>query len=299
MNLPWRIALYVVLAVAAVFFTQRFFASVNRDMQRVAARYAGADTEPTAPETATGGTNEAATATDTSTSTNKVGVGAAAVPTNPPVGRPSQAGPTATPAPAEAGSRKGLYAALALFSVISLGLMVGREVSAYIGHRVQREIYGEASEPIGDSEYDEAERIWADGDHLEAIRLLREFLKRKPNKLHAAFRIAEIYEKDLGNHLAAALEYEEILKHRFDRQRWAWAAIHLVNLYNRLGQAETADALLHRVAQEYGDTEAAAKARQRLGLPEPGEAPAEDAAAQGETSAGEDGFKLPPGFRRK
>lgn len=299
MNLPWRIALYVVLAVAAVFFTQRFFASVNRDMQRVAARYAGAEAEPTTPEATTGGTNEAAAATDTSASTNRVGVGAAAVPTNPPVARPNRTVPTASPAPAEAGSRKGLYAALALFSVISLGLMVGREVSAYIGHRVQREIYGEASEPIGDSEYDEAERVWADGDHLEAIRLLREFLNRKPNKLHAAFRIAEIYEKDLGNHLAAALEYEEILKHRFDRQRWAWAAIHLVNLYNRLGQSDKADALLRRVANDYGDTEAAAKARQRLGLPEPGEAPAEDATPPAETPDGEAGFKLPPGFRRK
>jgi len=299
MNLPWRIALYVVLAVAAVFFTQRFFASVNRDMQRVAARYAGADAEPTTPEATTGSTNEAATVTNTPTSTNRVGVDAAAVPTNPPVVHPNRTAPTASPATAEAGSRKGLYAALALFSVISLGLMVGREVSAYIGHRVQREIYGEASEPVGDTDYDEAERIWADGDHLEAIRLLREFLNRKPNKLHAAFRIAEIYEKDLGNHLAAALEYEEILKHRFDRQRWAWAAIHLVNLYNRLGQSEKADALLQRVALEYGDTEAAAKARQRLGLPEPGEAPSEDVAPPAETSSGEPGFKLPPGFRRK
>jgi TolA-binding protein len=299
MNLPWRIAAYVVLAVAAVFFTQRFFASVNRDMQRVAARYATADAEPNAPEAATGGTNEAATAADASTTTNVAGVGAPAAPATPPVAHSNRTAPAASPAPAEGGSRKGLYAALALFSVVSLGLMVGREVSAYIGHRVQREIYGEASEPVGDSEYDEAERVWADGDHLEAIRLLREFLNRKPNKLHAAFRIAEIYEKDLGNHLAAALEYEEILKHRFDRQRWAWAAIHLVNLYNRLGQSEKADALLHRVAEDYGDTEAAAKARQRLGLPESGEAPAEDEVAEGQTPGTEGGFKLPPGFRRK
>jgi TolA-binding protein len=179
--------------------------------------------------------------------------------------------------------------------------MVGREVSAYLGYRVQREIYGEASEPVGDAEYDEAERIWANGDHLEAVRLLREFLTKKPHKLHAAFRIAEIYEKDLGNNLAAALEYEEILKRKFDRQRWAWAAIHLVNLYNRMGQTDSADALLGRIVDDYGDTDAAAKARQRLGLPDDATAAASQTeAVQPEEPAGGEGqFKLPPGFRPK
>lgn len=298
MNLPWRIALYVVLAVAAVFFTQRFFASLGRDMQRVAARYDVADTDPAAAPAAVGGTNDVAGPEDaeapseaereTATSTNA----AAQAPTSPPVTTP----PAAVP---EGGSHKGWYAALALLSVISLGLMVGREVSAYVGHRVQREIYGEASEPVGDRQYDQAEEVWANGDHLEAIRLLREFLNRKPNKLHAAFRIAEIYEKDLENHLAAALEYEEILKHRFDRQRWAWAAIHLVNLYNRLGQSEKADALLQRVANDYSDTDAGVKARQRLGLPDASEAAIAQAEPEPGTSTDGEAFKLPPGFRRK
>ncbi len=296
MNLPWRIACYVLLAVAAVFFTQRFFASIGQDMQRVAARYDTADSEAGEAEAtaAAAGTNVApveAPAADSPTNalpavTNQA---AAATTTAPP--------PTATP-PAQRGSRKGLFGALALFSVIGLGLMVGRDVSQYIGHRVQREIYGEASEPVGDPEYDEAERVWANGDHLDAIRLLREFLTRKPNKLHAAFRIAEIYEKDLGNNLAAALEYEEILKHHFDRQRWGWAAIHLVNLYNRLGRNEPADQLLRRIVDEYGETEAAAKARQRLGVPEPGEAAEAQPEGDPETSE-EGGFKLPPGFRPK
>lgn len=300
MNLPWRIALYLVLAVSAVFFTQRFLASVNRDMQRVAARYETADTDPAGAETqiAGGETNPVEAPAETNVNANpKAGSR----------GESNVVAATAPPArgatPSAAGhgsSHKGLYAALALFSVISLGLMVGREVSAYAGRRVQREIYGEASEPVGDTQYDEAERIWADGDHLEAIRLLREFLQRKPNKLHAAFRIAEIYEKDLGNHLAAALEYEEILKHRFDRQRWAWAAIHLVNLYNRIEQPAKAEALLLRVTEECGDTDAAVKARQRLGLPEPAEAAAADTAATATAApADEGGFRLPPGFRPK
>ena len=297
MNLPWRIALYVVLAVAAVFFTQRFFASVNRDMQRIAARYETSDTDAAAPEAVIGGTNEVKA--DGETNAGAAGGGTLGATTTGAAGTNRPARASAPAATAAGSSRKGLYAALALFSVISLGLMVGREVSAYVGHRVQREIYGEASEPVGDRDYDEAEQVWADGDHLEAIRLLREFLKKKPNKLHAAFRIAEIYEKDLGNNLAAALEYEEILKHRFDRQRWAWAAIHLVNLYYRLDQPEKADALLQRIAEEYSDTDAAVKARQRLGWAEPSEAAVAEAAPETAAPAAEEGFKLPPGFRRK
>jgi len=170
---------------------------------------------------------------------------------------------------------------------------VGRDVSGYLSHRVHREIYGEASELIGDPEYDEAEAVWARGDHLEAIRLLREFLNKKPSKLHAAFRIAEIYEKDLKNPLAAALEYETILQHRFEPERWGWAAIHLVNLYNRLGQTARAEELLRRLVAEQPHTEAAAKARERLGEPEtppPGEEPPPP----------EDGrFHLPRGFKPK
>lgn len=296
MNLPWRIACYVLLAVAAVFFTQRFFASVGRDMQRVSARYERADGEAGELDAAAAarGTNAVPAETATADSATI----APATGTNQAVTSSAKVPPAPAQPAGEAGSRKGLFGALALFSVIGLGLMVGREVSQYIGHHVQRELYGEASEPIGDPEYDEAERIWANGDHLEAIRLLREFLTRKPNKLHAAFRIAEIYEKDLGNNLAAALEYEEILKHHFDRQRYGWAAIHLVNLYNRLGRNEPADQLLQRIVDEYGETEAAAKARQRLGLPEPGEAAEAPPEADGGTSE-DGGFKLPPGFRPK
>lgn len=292
MNLPWRIALYVVLTLGAVFFTQRFFAAVERDRERVSARYTEADEEAgaavpevTATHEATGEGDGGTGVVDQAGMTN-VGEVAAGTP-----------GRTARVAVEPARSRKGLYGALALFSVLGLGLMVGREVSQYVGHHVQRELYGEASEPVGDPEYDEAERVWADGDHLEAVRLLREFLKHKPNKVHAAFRIAEIYEKDLGNPLAAALEYEVILGHRLDRQRWGWAAIHLVNLYNRLGKTDEAEALLNRIVTECPGTEPAAKARQRLGLPEEGAMTEEPAPEEG--SPDEGGFKLPPGFRPK
>ena len=65
---------------------------------------------------------------------------------------------------------------------------------------------------------EEAEALWANAKYLEAIQLLREYLKKNPREMHAALRIAEIYEKDLRNYLAAGSEYEEVLKHKFARR---------------------------------------------------------------------------------
>ena len=87
------------------------------------------------------------------------------------------------------------------------------------------------------------------GAFIEAIDLLRSYLEINPLQQHAAIRIAEIYEKDLSNYLAAAMEYEEILKQRLAPERWAWMAVHLSNLYSgRLDQPEKG----HRTAQGSG-----------------------------------------------
>ena len=118
--------------------------------------------------------------------------------------------------------------------------------------------------------YDEAEQVWADGDHLEAIRLMRDYLAKNPREQHVALRIAEIYEKDLKNALAAALEYEEVLTKKLPPERWAWAAIHLCNLYYKINKADKAFLLLKRIDAEYGQTAAAEKARKRLALIETG-----------------------------
>jgi TolA-binding protein len=293
--------LYGVLAAVAVFCGQRFIASFSRQMDRAAQQYeklevTRAETSPApGPDTASSDTNEPAatelTATrQVATATNAAGTNVSTAParaTRPVTG-------ATTPKDAGDDGLKMVEGALALVAVLVLGLLVGRDVSGYLTHRVHREIYGEASEPEGDPEYDEAERVWANGDHLEAVRLLRDFLKKKPGKLHAAFRIAEIYEKDLRNPLAAALEYETILRHRFEPERWGWAAIHLVNLYNRLGQEAKAEALLRRILDEYPRTEAAAKARERLGEPPP-PAPGEEAPPPPEDGQ----FHLPRGFKPK
>jgi tetratricopeptide (TPR) repeat protein len=154
---------------------------------------------------------------------------------------------------------------------------------------------------IKNPEYEEAEQEWANGHHLEAIRMMREYLEKNPREQYVALRIAEIYEKDLNNLLAAALEYEEILKNKLPPERWGWAAIHLCNLYSKLNKSDQAVALLQRIVSEYGQTAAAKKARERLGIAEPSEAALEDNSSdQTEPPADEKSTSnLPPGFRPK
>ena len=133
-------------------------------------------------------------------------------------------------------------------------------------------LYNDEGEGLASPIYDQAEEEWANGNYLEAIRLMREYLSRNPREQHVALRIAEIYEKDLHNYLAAALEYEEVLRQKLPPERWGWAAIHLCNLYSsKLNQLDKAVALLRRLDAEYGETAAAEKARKRLAMIEAGE----------------------------
>jgi len=198
----------------------------------------------------------------------------------------------------QANSLLGFYAFLTLVSVLGFGLLFAHDAAHYVGQRAAREMLNEDGEGMANPEYDQAEQVWADGDYLEAIRLLREYLRKHPREVHAALRIAEIYERDLNNPLAAALEYEDILRQKLPPERWSWAAIHLCNLYYRLEKPDKAEALLRRVVKEHSRTGAAKKARERLGLPEEESAAAgAEAGAPGQTQP--QGFKLPPGFRPK
>lgn len=190
------------------------------------------------------------------------------------------------------------FGLLTLVSLAGAGLLAGRDLSAYFADKALKTLYHDEGLELEHVEYEEAEKLWADGKYLEAIQSLRDYLKAHPRSLHAQIRIAEIYEKDLNNPLAAALEYEEVLAHKFDPAVWGRTAIHLVNLYNRLEKGEQAVALLQQILVTAPDTPAAAKARERLessGLL--AVEPAADAAAGPEPAPGEGG--LPPGFRPK
>ena len=194
------------------------------------------------------------------------------------------------------------YGVAGFFVFVGLAVLIAYDFSRFVANRVDDFIFNDDLKGVKDPEYEEAEKTWAKGEYLDAIRMLRDYLHRHPREQYVSLRIAEIYEDNLGNHLAAALEYEEILKKRLPHERWGWAAIHLVNIYSgKLNRGEEAEKLLHRIVNEYGETAAAKKARERLGIPQP----VEDvpvATPEPETPAPkkeEPPSNLPKGFRPK
>jgi TolA-binding protein len=184
---------------------------------------------------------------------------------------PASAPPAVPPAPIIRSGRTVAYLAALVGVLIGLGVLIAHDVTQFFGGRTIDLLFTDQGEGAREPEYEEAERVWANGDFLEAIQMMRDYLKKNRREQHVALRIAEIYEKDLHNFLAAALEYEEVLKKRLSPDRWGWAAIHLCNLYSKMGQNAKAMALLERIAYEYPKTAAAKKARARLGWPEPQE----------------------------
>jgi hypothetical protein len=182
-----------------------------------------------------------------------------------------------------------------------LGFMISRDASYWFASHGVDTLLSDNVDPVKDPDYDHAEQVALEGRPLEAIDLLRQFLKLHPRELYAAIRIAEIYENDLQNPLAAALEYEEVLKHKFNPEKWGWAAIHLVNIYNgKLNRPEQAMGWLRRIVAEHPATAAARKARERLGLPEGATLclTAEPASNQEPPPPGPPS-NLPPGFSPK
>ena len=153
-----------------------------------------------------------------------------------------------------------------LIFVIGLGLLFGRDISHFIANRAVKLLYADEAIDVKSAEYEHVQREWEAGNYLESIQLLRDYHKNRPREVHTLFRIAEIYENDLKSYLAAALEYEEILRHKLQSERWGWTAIHLCNLYSRLNRPDKVVELLRRIESEYGQTAAAEKARKRLAM---------------------------------
>jgi hypothetical protein len=149
--------------------------------------------------------------------------------------------------------------------MLILSLLLANDFSYFVAHRFVSVLFNDEGQENKPPEYEKAEQAAMDGQPLEAIRMMRDYFKKNPRKVYVALRIAEIYEKELGSHLAAALEYEEVLKYRLRPEQWGQTAIHLANLYSgKLGKPEKALELLRRIDADYGDTAAAVKARARL-----------------------------------
>jgi len=313
MSLKLKLTAYAVLVILSAWFARGFYSNYSAATKPEAE--AGANAPAATPDdstnanpnnptnastvTSTAATPDTNTVVDPNTNTNAAatpGTNVAAAPdtnasrTPPhvtgPVGRAAKAAAPATDVSAARGSMI-TYLAAFVGSMIGLGLLIAYDVTQIVGTQAVDFLFNDAGEGQRDPEYERAEAEWANGKFLDAIQLMRDFLKKHPREIYAALRIAEIYEKDLKNPLAAALEYEEVLKQKLPAERWGWAAIHLCNLYSKLNQSDKALALLRRVADEYPKTGAARKARVRLGLAEPEPEVVEEEADAGAKSESE------------
>jgi TolA-binding protein len=293
MNLKLKLTAYAVLLILSAWFARGFYSNYSTATKPEAepgssAPGATPDDSTNAnsnnPTNASAVTNAAATPDTNSTANSDTnaaaaaGTNVAAAPgTNAPGAKTKVSAPVGQTAkiaapPLDASAARGAmigYLAAFVGSMIGLGLLVAHDVTQFVGTQAVDFLFNDAGEGQRDPEYERAEAEWANGKFLDAIQLMRDFLKKHPREIYAAMRIAEIYEKDLKNPLAAALEYEEVLKHKLPAERWGWAAIHLCNLYSKLNKSDKAMALLRRIADEYPKTGAAKKARVRLGLAEP------------------------------
>ena len=318
MNQKIKISLYAILIIGAAVFGALFYSSyksANKPLESAnysltnstsaVTNLASPSTNVVAETNRADQTNQAVSSAQTNTnSANVSATNAAPEPIKMPTTLPTAAQPV------QGRSTMIGYFAAFLAMAIFLGLLIARDISEYFGNRSVEFMFNDEGTGIKDPDYEEAEQEWANGNHLEAIRLMREYLQKNPRSQGVALRIAEIYEKDLKNNLAAALEYEEVLKFKLAPERWGWGAIHLCNLYSKMEKTDQAVALLHRIVNEYGQTAAAKKARERLGmveavdeqsgdgdLPESAQADPQKPADAEEKSL--PASNLPPGFRPK
>lgn len=268
MKLVLKLVLYVALLLAAAWCFRSFRKAYEHGRLRGPAELTAPATEaPLENETATNEVNgliNTASALTNVSSTNVLSTLAGSA-TN-----VSATNGPAKPLSMDKDTSSVVFLGLFILALLVLAGMGSWDFVQYLGNRSERAVLASDFQIPTDPDYEAAEAEWAKGNHLDAINLMRSYLGRNPQEQHVAIRIAEIYEKDLNNYLAAALELEEVLLKKLPREKWGWTAIRIANLYSgKLNQSAKALAWLERIARDYPDTGAAKKARQRLGLPEP------------------------------
>lgn len=317
MKFAARIVLYLLLVVLAGYFFGRFRSAYQATPVVQESVVDGVATNEVPPETnavptAVGDASGTNALSAPATATNSAATAVLASKTN----AVAMTNALAATPPATTTARRSdslRYLGLFVLFFLALGGLAAWDVAQAMGNRAGRAVMADDWVERKDPEYEKAEEEWSKGNHMDAIALMRQYLAKNPREQHVAIRIAEIYEKDLGNHLAAALELQEVLTKRLPRERWGWTAIRLSNLYSgRLNQSDKAMALLERIVNEYSETGAAKKARARLGIPEPVvDAPAEETpqadaptepespSAESDTPPEPPASNLPKGFRPK
>lgn len=299
MNASLKLASYVVTVIGTLVFGILFVQSWRH--LNAPEPVAGA-IKPVASKAGTNAVGAAGTTNATATGTNKVEGAAVSAPAEVTESPADSVAADREPAletsrvmvSGRGWSRMLLWGFFGLIAVAGLGSLIAYDFTQYAGNRATDSLFDHDGEGIPESIDDLVEKAHGDGDFLEAIRLLRDHLAEHPKAIDAQIRIAELYEKDLNNPLAAALEYEEVLKLPMRPEKRGWTCIHLVNLYNRLEKPDPALAWLQRVVLECPGTPAAVKAQERLeaaGFEVPDAPPPEP------SHRDEPPSNLPPGFR--
>lgn len=168
-----------------------------------------------------------------------------------------------------AGSTPDTSRAYALFAVYlltgaALALFLAWDVSQFFGWQAERLFLGGGRLASFTPALWKAERLRQQDQPLEAVRTLREQLVAHPRQWRLAVRIAEIYQHDLNNPLAAALEYEELLKRRLPRPARAWIMVRLAGCHRVLRRMDESAETLRQVIEQFPRTPAAEKAARRL-----------------------------------
>src|SRR5438876_4099763 len=100
---------------------------------------------------------------------------------------PSGAAHSVADAPASRGiSGMMTYAILGFFCLLGLALLAARDITHFLAHRMERFVFDEDLAGERNPEYEEAEKAWANGQHLEAVQLMRDYLKEHPREQYVA-----------------------------------------------------------------------------------------------------------------
>ena len=150
-------------------------------------------------------------------------------------------------------------------AMVVLGFVAAHDFGHLLKFRLGKEVSYVDARSERNALYEQAERVALNGQHREAIKLLKSLLAKHPDHTNSALRIAELFDKELQDYPNAALHYEQLLAMKLHPERWGWAAIRLANLYSgKLGRPDAALELIQRLAAEHPGTQAGAKALKRL-----------------------------------
>lgn len=168
-----------------------------------------------------------------------------------------------------AGSTPDASRAYALFSaylVVSAALaaFVAWDVSRFLGSQAGRLFLGGGRVASITPSWWKAERLCRNHRPIEAIEVLRAYLNTHPRHWCVAVRIAEIYQLQLNDSLAAALEYKQILKRRLPPSARAEIMVRLAACQLLLRDGDESAAMLRQVVEQFPRAAAAQKATRRL-----------------------------------